>query len=77
MSNLMDKLYFLGKDNSGHNYLVLAKFRDQWEDWLEVDEDDPESWDAPEFAKMIGTNISRVEFCLKEDVFGEWFLCQC
>lgn len=71
MSNLSDKIYFISKDNSGHDYLVLAKFRDQWEEWRNLDEDDPKSWDAPEFAEMIGTCVSRIEFCLKEDIFGE------
>ena len=47
------KSYFLDQDNSSHWYLVEAYKRAEWEEWLNLDEDDPKSWEAPSFAKGI------------------------
>ena len=43
--------YFIGSDNSGHDYLVPVEKRDEFWAWSEMDEDDPASWEAPEYVK--------------------------
>lgn len=58
--------YFLGRDNSCHWYLVQSEFRDEWEKWIELSEDDPKSWDVPSFAKGID-NPSEIDFFLEEN----------
>ncbi|WP_298983411.1 hypothetical protein [uncultured Roseibium sp.] len=45
--------FFIGGDNSGHEYAVPVAKRDEWEAWVSLDEDDERSWDAPEFAIRI------------------------
>lgn len=47
------KLYMLGQDNSCHWYILPADKKDEWEEWLSIDEDDERSWDVPEFAQFI------------------------
>ena len=42
--------YFIGADNSGHDYLVPVSFRQEWNDFCELDEEDPASWDVPDWA---------------------------
>lgn len=42
--------YFVSKDNDCHNYLIPLENRDQWEDFLELPEDDEESWSTPSWA---------------------------
>jgi hypothetical protein len=54
--------YFLDQDNSSHWYLVEVTKRAEWEEWLELDESDPSSWIAPDFAQILGTAPSMVEF---------------
>lgn len=58
----MNKKYFFGQDNSCHWYIVDADSRVKWEEWLDLDEDNPEAWDVPIFAKEIGVSLSLVEF---------------
>lgn len=42
--------WFFSDDNSGHNYLVPYMHREEWKRWKEIPEDDPRSWDVPDFA---------------------------
>lgn len=37
-------------DNSGHNYYVPVEHLEHWANWCDLDEDNPESWDAPAYA---------------------------
>ena len=54
--------YFLSSDNSGHNYIVPSKFKKEWNEWLELDEDDEMAWDAPEFAERIEGEFLEFEY---------------
>lgn len=45
--------WMLATDNSGHWYLIPAERLSDWGTWLDLDEDDEQSWEAPEFAKRI------------------------
>jgi hypothetical protein len=56
-----NKKYFMDCDNSGHNYIVEASRRDEWEAWLGLDEDDEASWNVPDFARSID-GIYEIEF---------------
>ena len=42
--------YFLDRDNSGHWYLIEERYRSEWNDWCELDEDDEKSWEVPRYA---------------------------
>jgi hypothetical protein len=56
-----NKKYFIDQDNSGHNYVIAASNRKEWEAWLGLDENDEASWNVPDFAEAID-GISEVEF---------------
>lgn len=55
------KRYFLARDNSCHWYLVENAHRGEWDQWLELDEDDERGWNTPDFATRID-HPSRVTF---------------
>jgi len=48
------KKYILAQDNSCHWYLIPFENKVEFDEWLEIDEDDERSWTPPEFAKEIG-----------------------
>lgn len=50
--------YKLVGDNSGHDYVIPIERADDWEKFMDIDEDDPASWDVPEWAKMIGGGLT-------------------
>ena len=54
----MSKRYFIDSDNSSHNYLVDEAFREEWNEWNELPEDDEKSWEAPSFARRINSESS-------------------
>lgn len=54
--------YFLDSDNDGHWYLVQAHKRNEWEDWLDLDEDDITAWDAPDFADRLPGPPNNIVF---------------
>lgn len=55
--------YFLSQDNDCHWYIIPNKNREEWREWVDnVDEDDPKSWDAPDFAKTISGGASSITF---------------
>jgi hypothetical protein len=45
--------FFIGHDQSGHEYLVPLGRIHAWRDWCAIDEDDERSWDVPDFARRI------------------------
>jgi len=58
----MAKKYFLDQDHSCHWYVIDADCRHDWNEWLDLDEDDERAWQAPNFAKELGTGPSLIEF---------------
>lgn len=50
---MCSKKYFLDTDNSSHWYLIPMENEKEWNKWVNLDEDDEKSWDAPLFAKRI------------------------
>jgi hypothetical protein len=53
---------FLDQDDSSHWYLVSAHKRQEWNDWLNMNQDDPEAWTVPAFATRICGSPSHVTF---------------
>ena len=49
----MPERYFIGCDNSGHEYYVPVRFRDEFNAWSSLPEDDEDGWEAPAFAMRI------------------------
>lgn len=45
----LPRVYFV-TDESSHNYTIPADKIEEWERFTELDEDDPASWDVPDFA---------------------------
>ena len=58
----MDKKYFLDQDHSSYWYIIDAKHRNDWNEWLDLDENDERAWQAPDFAKKLGRYPNNVEF---------------
>lgn len=57
------KLFFVDQDNDCHWYLIESNKRKEWENWKDIPDDNPESWDVPEFAKSINSPYS-IDFYL-------------
>jgi len=49
----MAQRYCTVSDDSGHSYYIPHGFIDRWYQWLETPEEDPRSWDVPDFAVRI------------------------
>lgn len=47
------KRYFMDVDNNGHHYIIEADKREEWNDWLNLDEEDETSWNAPSFCIAV------------------------
>lgn len=54
--------YFLTQDNDGHWFVVPVEKQKDFDKWTEMDPDDPDSWDAPEYAKQVGGWPGLVKF---------------
>jgi len=50
--------FFIGHDNSGHEYIVPVAKRAEWYAWTDLPEDDERSWDEPEFAIRINGSLT-------------------
>lgn len=48
-----NKQYFLDTDGSCHWYLIDYSQKKEWDEWIDLDEEDPNAWEAPDFAKRI------------------------
>ena len=54
--------YFLSQDNDSHWYVIPSEKEEDWNDFLDIDEDDEASWDIPDWADAIGGSPSLVRF---------------
>lgn len=45
--------YFLDSDGDSRNYIVPEDRSVEWDNWLDLDEDDPDRWVVPTFAEKI------------------------
>lgn len=41
------------RDESSHRYYIPFDRLEHWWEWSEIDEDDPASWDVPDYARRI------------------------
>lgn len=57
----MSERYFVGIDNSSHRYLVPLAKRDHWNKWVDLPEDNPRSWDAPDYAERFEGGLLTFE----------------
>ena len=58
----MKERYFLSQDQSSHWYVVPVLKQEEWEEWNNLSENDPKSWDAPEWAIRVGGSYTLVTF---------------
>lgn len=49
----MSERYFIGVDNSGHQYAVPVAKENEWQAWCDLPEDDEAGWEPPEYAIRI------------------------
>lgn len=49
----MTERYFVGSDNSGHEYFVPVARREEFDEWAQLPEDDEAGWETPEYATRI------------------------
>ena len=54
----MPKRYFIGRDSDGHEYLVEAEMRFEWQKWLDIPEEDVRSWQAPDFTTILNGQLT-------------------
>jgi hypothetical protein len=54
--------FFLDQDQSSHWYVVPEEIRAKWQAWCELDEDNPEAWEAPEGAIRMDGAPHRITF---------------
>lgn len=69
----------LDRDQSSYWFIVPVDKRKEWEDWNNLDDDDPDAWDAPEWAKAVGGSPNAVTFTnpkneLDEQIVISYFL---
>ena len=53
---------FMDRDAAGHWYIIPVAHRDDWNGWVDLDEDDEEAWHTPSYAARLSTSPSAVEF---------------
>lgn len=58
----MSEKFFLDQDDDGHWYVVPVNKMPEWDDWLNLDPDDPKSWSMPTFVNYVGGSPSLVTF---------------
>lgn len=58
----MEKTYVLTQDNDGHWYVVPYENLCEFNNWLELDPDDPDSWEAPSVCERVGGSPILVRF---------------
>lgn len=49
----MQERYFIGGDNSGHEYFVPVSRKEDFYAWAELDPDDEAGWETPDYATRI------------------------
>lgn len=54
--------FFLATDNDGHWYIVPDERRSEWSAWRDLDPENEDSWDAPEWARRLGGSPELVTF---------------
>lgn len=57
-----DKRFFLAQDNDCHWYVIPEENRKDWERWVDLDQEDEDSWTVPPFAIRVNGSASRVTF---------------
>jgi len=60
MSRMVD--CFIDRDHSGHWYLVEEARREEWNRWLDLPEEDEDSWNAPAYADRLAGHPSSFVF---------------
>lgn len=54
--------YFIGYDNASHEYIVHLDCLSDWEKWLELDDEDEDSWEVPENINAVRVDGGLVTF---------------
>jgi len=54
--------FYLSRDNDSHWYVIPAAKRREWEEWLDIPEDDERAWEVPDFARPVGGSPTLVTF---------------
>ena len=57
--------YYITTDQDSHYYVVPLEKKDEWEAWCNLDPEQEDAWDPPNFAYAIGG-------CPTQIVFENW-----
>ena len=63
----LEARYFIGGDNSGHEYVVPVDRHTEWNAWTELPEDDERGWTEPVYAMRIDGTLT---FCAPTLFYG-------
>lgn len=50
--------YTLVKDNNADSFVIPVEKLEEWFAWLELEEDDPASWNLPKFARGVSDMLT-------------------
>lgn len=53
--------YFKDSDNSGHEYLIPSSRLADWLKWRDLDEDDENAWEAPDYTIRVEGELLEFE----------------
>ena len=59
-----DPRFFFDQDGCCLWRLIPEARRQEWNAWLELDGDDPASWEAPAYARLLDDRLSEMTFSL-------------
>jgi len=48
-----EERFFISSDNDGHCYIVPLPKATEWQEWVDLDDDDERKWTAPEYAMGV------------------------
>jgi hypothetical protein len=54
--------FYLSQDNDCHWYIIPLEKQQEWSKWCNLDSEDENSWEPPDFAIPINGNPSSVIF---------------
>jgi hypothetical protein len=62
MEYKINKSFFIDRDKNSHYYLINNEFREQWEEWNNLSEDDERSWNIPDFVIPVNKHPKHLTF---------------
>jgi hypothetical protein len=58
----------------GDHYIIPVDRAAEWNEWLEIPDDDERSWQVPDFVYAIGGCPTQVQFTLAPEDYKKWIV---